>query len=154
MARPVVGVFSGEAVRVLVHVEGTHQHRASGLQALHQKGVGPGRRVAGIQLGAGQRDLALDVKEVLDRVGQTGKRRQGLTTQTPRIDGSSLMPRAMVADARERVEVRVGGLYASQAVLDHFAGTQITALHRIEVLQSGRPGFHASAPCSGNGAGQ
>ena len=83
-----------------------------------------------------------------------GKRRQGLTTQTPRIDSSSLVPRALVADARESVEVRVGGLYASQALFDHFAGAQIAAPHRIEVLQSGRPGLHASAPCRGNGAGQ
>ena len=48
MTRAVVGVFSGEAVGVLVHVERADQYRASSFHLADQKGICCGRWMTAI----------------------------------------------------------------------------------------------------------
>ena len=71
---PVVRVLGGEAVRVLVHVQGTDEHGAGTPQRGHHRGITLGRRVVAIDLRAGEGNQVGDIEKILDSKGRAGER--------------------------------------------------------------------------------
>src|SRR5438046_70177 len=67
-------VLAGEVVGVFAHVERADENRAGRFHPLDQRGVALGRREIAVDLRAGARRQARDVKEVLHREGHAGER--------------------------------------------------------------------------------
>ena len=73
----------------LGHVRATDDHESGVSQALHGHCVGGRGRTVGQQLGAGARDLALDVEQVFDRNGNAQEGRPSAS----RAAGAIRLPR-------------------------------------------------------------
>ena len=89
----VVDVLAGEVIGVFAHVQAAEQHRAGRPHLRHQRRVGGGRRIVAVDQRAGAGDDALDVEEVLDRIGHAGER-QRLARGDGRVDRVGLGERA------------------------------------------------------------
>ena len=104
VAWAVVRVLGGEAVGVFVHVQGTDAYGARGAHPRDQEGVGRGCRPFALDFRAGNGDHALEVEQVLHRIGHARQRRQQPTLASGGVDSLGLGQRALGGDGREGVE--------------------------------------------------
>ncbi len=103
----VVGVFSGEAEGVLVHVERAQQHRAGAAQARYQGSIVGRRRAGAVDFRAGQGGEAGDVEKVLGRIGHAGQRRQVAAGRARGVDGACFGQCARLRQLGERMDFAV-----------------------------------------------
>ena len=132
----VMGVLAGEIIGVFAHVEPAEQHRAGRLHAVDQEGVGLCRRIVAVDLRAGPRRHALDVEEVLDRVGHAGQR-QRLAGGDGRIDRVGLGQGAVEGRVGEGAELRVGRLDLGDGRFGDGARGHAACVHRRRDLVGG-----------------
>ena len=83
-------IFSEEPVSQFFHVERAHQDRARTAHSRHDAGIGGGRRIAGVYLGAGEGHQPFDIEQVLHGIGNTGERRQHRSLGVQGVDRGSL----------------------------------------------------------------
>ena len=83
----IMRISAGKIISVFAHIERAEQHRAGSLHPRDERRILPCRRMIAIDLGAGARDQAIHLKQILDREGNAGTRRQRLALRARCING-------------------------------------------------------------------
>ena len=90
-----------------------------------------------INLGTSTRDQAIHVKQILDRKGHTGERRQGLALRARRINGISVGKRSAGGDIRIGLQQVITARDGCQMLFCHKARRDLAAPHRISDAMRG-----------------
>ena len=137
--RPVVRVLGGEAVCVLVHVQGTDGHGAGTPQRGHHRGILLGRQIVAIDFRAGERRQAGDIEKILDRKGRAGERTRIAAGGDVRIDTGGVAPCLRAEHRGETVVASVLALDSAQGRLGHLGSARAAGTNRCRDAERVRP---------------
>ena len=102
-----MGVFAGEAVRVLVHVARTDQDRTSSFEALDGGRVAGGRCVGAVDFGAGAGGDACHVEQIFGGKRDASERREVAALGARGVDGQGAGAGSGGDNAGERAQLGV-----------------------------------------------
>jgi hypothetical protein len=126
----IMRISAGKIIGVFAHIERAEQHRAGSLHPRDERRILLRGRMIAIDFGPGTRDQAIHVKQVLDREGNTGKRRQGLALRARCINGIGAGKRSVGGDISIGIQLAITARDGCQMLFCHKACRDLTALHR------------------------